>query len=223
MVVIKKYSNRRLYDTEASRYVTLDELATRIQQGAEIQVLDVDTGDDLTQTTLAQIILETRGAADLLPVPLLHQLIRLRDDALGEFFSRYVAWALDAYLRARSWNPLVGAAMGQLGRFMPGGWQGGQGGWPGQGANWTPPAHEPPPEPWREASEWQGVPADEPAPTPRAQRAKAKPESGGAAEARMARHDDELAALREELAALRAGMGTGGKPAGKRSTARKKA
>lgn len=100
-LTIKKYSNRRLYDTGDSRYITLDELAQKIRGGAEVRVVDAKSGDDLTQATLAQIILESRRAARLLPVPLLVQLIRMGDDALTEFFSSYMSWALDIYMQAR--------------------------------------------------------------------------------------------------------------------------
>ncbi|GAB4206169.1 MAG: hypothetical protein OHK0013_22610 [Sandaracinaceae bacterium] len=101
-IVIKKYGNRRLYDTDLSRYVTLEELEDRIRRGDDVRVLDAKTHEDLTQQTLAQIILESRGAARLLPVPLLAQLIRMKDEALAEFFGRYVSTALELYLQARS-------------------------------------------------------------------------------------------------------------------------
>jgi polyhydroxyalkanoate synthesis repressor PhaR len=107
VLLIKKYGNRRLYDTEASRYITLEELARQIRDGIDVQVIDAKTGHDLTQSTLAQIILEGRGAAKLLPVPLLAQLIRMRDDALADFFGRYVTWALEVYLRLRSGGRLL--------------------------------------------------------------------------------------------------------------------
>jgi polyhydroxyalkanoate synthesis repressor PhaR len=100
-MLVKKYGNRRLYDTEGSRYVTLEELAAKIKAGSDARVIDAKTGEDLTQSTLTQIILESRGAARLLPVPLLVQLIRLGDDALTEFFGRYVVWALDVYLQTK--------------------------------------------------------------------------------------------------------------------------
>ena len=113
-VLIKKYGNRRLYDTGDSRYITLDELATKVRGGTDVRVVDVQSGDDLTQATLAQIILESGTAARVLPVGLLTQLIRLSDDALAEFFSRYVTAALDLYVQARrgvqavaSYNPLA--------------------------------------------------------------------------------------------------------------------
>jgi polyhydroxyalkanoate synthesis repressor PhaR len=113
-IVIKKYGNRRLYDTDESRYVTLDELASKIRAGAELRVVDAQTGEDLTQATLTQIVLETGHAARFLPVQLLTQMIRLSDDALAEFFSRYVTGALDLYLQAKrgiqtmtAYNPLA--------------------------------------------------------------------------------------------------------------------
>ena len=73
-----------------------------MQGGSDVQVVDAKTGEDLTQATLVQIIMESRGAARLLPVPLLVQLIRLHQDALGEFLGRYVAGALDLYMQAKS-------------------------------------------------------------------------------------------------------------------------
>src|SRR5436190_2873695 len=113
-IVIKKYGNRRLYDTDESRYITLDELAAKIRTGADMRIVDAQTGEDLTQATLTQIVLETGNAAKFLPVQLLTQMIRLSDDALAEFFSRYVTGALDVYLQAKrgmqsitSYNPLT--------------------------------------------------------------------------------------------------------------------
>ncbi|MDQ3364218.1 MAG: hypothetical protein M3680_02150 [Myxococcota bacterium] len=126
-VVIKKYGNRRLYDTGDSRYVTLDELATKIRSGLDVRVVDAQTSQDLTQATLTQIVLETGNAAKFLPVQLLTQMIRLSDDALAEFFSRYVTGALDVYLQAKrgvqtlsAYNPLgplPGAATDALARL----------------------------------------------------------------------------------------------------------
>jgi polyhydroxyalkanoate synthesis repressor PhaR len=101
-MLVKKYGNRRLYDTEQSRYVRLDEIADRIRAGADVQVVDARSGADLTAPTLAQIIFEDRNAARLLPVPLLLQLIRMGDEPLADFLGRYVSWALEMYLQARS-------------------------------------------------------------------------------------------------------------------------
>ncbi len=101
-MIVKKYSNRRLYDTVDSKYITLDELAHKIKVGADVTVVDAKTDEDLTAATLTQIILESRGGARLLPVPFLTQLIRLENEALAEFFGRYMSWALEIYMRARS-------------------------------------------------------------------------------------------------------------------------
>jgi polyhydroxyalkanoate synthesis repressor PhaR len=101
MVIVKKYGNRRLYDTEDSKYVTLAEIAAKIRAGASVRVLDAKTNEDLTAQLLTQIIFEDRDTARLLPVPLLLQLVRMGDDGLAEFFGRYVSWAMDAYLQAR--------------------------------------------------------------------------------------------------------------------------
>jgi len=130
-VIVKKYSNRRLYDTEGSRYITLEELAEKIRLGAEVKVQDAKTGDDLTQVTLTQIILESRGAARLLPVPLLLQLIRMGDDALAEFFGRFLSTALELYFQAKQgaqaispYNPFANvpfAATNALARLLLGG------------------------------------------------------------------------------------------------------
>ena len=101
MELIKKYSNRRLYDTTRSRYISLEELAETVRSGKEVRVVDAKSGADLTQLTLAQVIFESKNAARLLPPVLLTQLIRLSDDALAEFLGQYVSAALDLYLQAR--------------------------------------------------------------------------------------------------------------------------
>lgn len=101
-VLIKKYSNRRLYDTTESKYITLDELTAIIRSGRDVRIVDAKTNEDLTQATLAQMILESGRAARLLPQPLLIQLVRMSDDALAEFFGRYLTWALDIYNQAKS-------------------------------------------------------------------------------------------------------------------------
>jgi polyhydroxyalkanoate synthesis repressor PhaR len=113
--LIKKYPNRRLYDTADSAYITLDELAQRVRAGVDVRIVDATTGDDLTQQTLTQWLFDGRGAARFLSVPLLTQLIRLGDDALSEFLGRYVAAALELYVQSRRgaqalapFNPLAG-------------------------------------------------------------------------------------------------------------------
>ena len=113
-ILVKKYGNRRLYDTQDSTYVTLDELAVKVRSGFDLRVVDAQTDDDLTQATLVQIVLEAGNGAKFLPVQLLTQMIRLSDDALAEFFSRYVTGALEMYLQAKrgvqsiaSFNPFA--------------------------------------------------------------------------------------------------------------------
>jgi polyhydroxyalkanoate synthesis repressor PhaR len=100
MLLVKKYPNRRLYDTRNSRYITLDDLEKMVRSGEDVAVQDAQDGRDLTQETLTQIILD-RGGGRILPAPLLLRLIRLDDAALGEFLTRYVTWALEIYLQAR--------------------------------------------------------------------------------------------------------------------------
>ena len=76
MRIVKKYSNRRLYDTEASAYVNLDELSALVRGGEEVKVVDAKTGDDLTRAVLLQVLLEQEGGAALFPTGLLHRMIR---------------------------------------------------------------------------------------------------------------------------------------------------
>ena len=115
METIKKYSNRRLYDTSTSSYITLEELAEKIRSGTDVRVVTAKTEEDITQEVLAQIILESRGAARLLPVPLLMRLIRMGEDRLAEFFGQFMSWSLEIYLRFKdrtdsmgSYNPFSG-------------------------------------------------------------------------------------------------------------------
>ncbi|MFL5319959.1 MAG: polyhydroxyalkanoate synthesis regulator DNA-binding domain-containing protein [Myxococcaceae bacterium] len=125
MLLIKKYSNRRLYDTDDSRYITMEELTQKIRFGSDVRVVDAKTNEDLTQATLVQIILEGEKGR-LLPSRLLTQLIRLEDDALAEFFNSYMTSALEMYLQAKSgvqalspWNPFA-QMTNPLGRFLGG-------------------------------------------------------------------------------------------------------
>ena len=93
--VIKRYSNRKLYDTQESRYVTLEELEELIRAGREISVVDVSTGEDLTSVTLAQIILENeRNHRAALPTVFLHQLIK-HGEAWQDFVQRSLRSSLE--------------------------------------------------------------------------------------------------------------------------------
>lgn len=97
-VVIKKYANRRLYDTSSSRYINLEDIAAMVRNGKELQVLDADTGEDLTRVTLTQIIVEdARGQPTGLPLELLRQLIVATDRVGQEFIMWYLKSAFDAY------------------------------------------------------------------------------------------------------------------------------
>lgn len=80
MIIIKKYSNRRLYDTSTSSYVNLTQIADRIRQGHRIKVVDAKEGEDLTQQVLLQVLLEHQGGLEMLPVGLLHRIIRATND-----------------------------------------------------------------------------------------------------------------------------------------------
>lgn len=97
-VIVKKYGNRRLYDTSSSTYVNLEDLAKMIRNGTDVQVLDASTGEDLTRVTLTQIIVEdAKGQPTGLPLELLKQLILASDHAGKEFIMWYLRSAFDAY------------------------------------------------------------------------------------------------------------------------------
>lgn len=97
-VVIKKYANRRLYNTETSTYVTLEDLAQMVRSDRDFVVRDAKTGDDLTHAVLTQIIVEQEsraGGPTLLPIPFLRQLIRYYDDSVGKLVPGYLQFSLE--------------------------------------------------------------------------------------------------------------------------------
>jgi len=100
MVVIKKYANRRLYNTATSAYVTLDDLARMVREGVEFTVHDAKTNDDLTRQILTQIIFEeeSRGEA-LLPVQFLRQLIGFYGNSMQGVLPSYLEMSLDSFTR----------------------------------------------------------------------------------------------------------------------------
>ena len=101
-VVIRKYGNRRLYDTAASRYVNLDDIAAFIRQGKEVQILDAKTGSDLTRVTLTQIITEdAKNKPTGLPLELLRQLVVASDEVRQEFIMWYLKSAFDTYQKVQ--------------------------------------------------------------------------------------------------------------------------
>jgi polyhydroxyalkanoate synthesis repressor PhaR len=99
--IIKRYSNRKLYDTQESRYVTLEELEGMIRAGKEIRVTDASTGVDLTSVTLAQILLENeRAHRATLPTALLHQLIK-HGEAWQDFVQRSLRTSLEGVVSSQ--------------------------------------------------------------------------------------------------------------------------
>ncbi len=102
-VVIKKYANRRLYDTSHSRYINLEDIAALVRNGKEVQVVDAGTGDDITRVTLTQIIVEdAKGQPSGLPLELLRQLIVTTDHVGQEFIMWYLKSAFDSYQKVQS-------------------------------------------------------------------------------------------------------------------------
>jgi polyhydroxyalkanoate synthesis repressor PhaR len=97
-ILIKKYGNRRLYDTTSSRYVNLDDLAGHIRAGRDVRVVDAKSGQDLTRVLLTQIITEdARDKPTGLPLELLRQLIIASDEVRQEFLMWYLKSAFDTY------------------------------------------------------------------------------------------------------------------------------
>ena len=97
-VVIKKYANRRLYNTETSTYVTLDDLAAMVKGERDFVVFDAKTGDDLTHSVLTQIIVDQesqKGTETLLPIPFLRQLIRFYGASIERFVPSYLQVSLE--------------------------------------------------------------------------------------------------------------------------------
>jgi len=101
-ILIKKYANRRLYNTRDSKYLTLDQLSRLVKEGHEVTVVDAKTGGDVTGFILTQIILEESKSHALLPVSLLHLIIRYGDNVLSEFFEKYLEQTLEVYMNYRS-------------------------------------------------------------------------------------------------------------------------
>ncbi len=98
--VYKKYANRRIYDTFASGYVTLEELAEVVRQGGEVKVIDAKTKEDVTAFILTQIVLEQAKRKNaLLPSPVLHLIIQYGDNVLLEFFETYLQQIARNYIR----------------------------------------------------------------------------------------------------------------------------
>ena len=101
-VTIKKYANRRLYNTGTSTYVTLEDLAAMVKSGEDFVVYDAKTGEDITRSVLTQIIFEQEnkeGGQNLLPIAFLRQLIRFYGDSMQMLVPRYLEVSLDSLTR----------------------------------------------------------------------------------------------------------------------------
>jgi polyhydroxyalkanoate synthesis repressor PhaR len=97
-ITIKKYSNRRLYDSANKRYVTLEDIALLIREGSEIKVIDSQSGDDISKVILIQVILESeKNKEDILPVSFLHMLIKYGNKVAKDFFENYFLMMFQPY------------------------------------------------------------------------------------------------------------------------------
>ena len=95
-IVIKKYANRRLYNTDTSTYVTLEDLAQMVRGERDFVVYDAKSGEDLTHSVLTQIIVEQEGrGTSMLPVPFLRQLIRFYGDSMSAFVPSYLQMSME--------------------------------------------------------------------------------------------------------------------------------
>ena len=123
-ILLKKYSNRRLYDTRTSSYVTLEDLTAMVKAGLEVEIVDAATKEDVTAFILTQVILEeARKKNILLPVPVLHLIIRHGSDTLGDFFDNYLQKTIQNYLAYRKafdeqFNRWLDAG-GDMSKIMP--------------------------------------------------------------------------------------------------------
>ena len=98
-IVLKKYANRRIYDTEKSAYITIEQVGQLIRAGRQVSVIDARTSEDVTAFILSQIIVEeAKNKNILLPVPLLHLIIRHGENVLREFFEKYLELTIKNYL-----------------------------------------------------------------------------------------------------------------------------
>lgn len=128
-VVVKKYANRRLYNTETSCYITLDNLAEMVRKGRDFVVYDAKSGEDITRGVLTQIIVEEEGKGrSLLPTTFLRQLIGFYGDQMQAFVPRYLEQSMAALAQQQGQMqnamqktmgtlfPLGGAAVNEIGR-----------------------------------------------------------------------------------------------------------
>ena len=97
MILIKKYANRRLYDTSASAYITLSECADIIRAGTEVQIIDAKSKQDITVIVMIQIIMECEQNFQILPVAALRQIIKVYGSRSGSLLSRYLERTMSSF------------------------------------------------------------------------------------------------------------------------------
>lgn len=118
-VVIKKYANRRLYDTETSAYITLEDLCKRVKEGRDFVVVDAKTGQDLTRQVLAQIIFEqeTKGF-NMLPTDFLRNVIQFYDHGMQDVLNNYLEASMKGFMANQDrLKSMFGKAMGEMTPF----------------------------------------------------------------------------------------------------------
>jgi len=120
-VVVKKYANRRLYDTRSSCYITLDNLAAMVRQGQDFVVYDAKTGEDITRSVLTQIIVEEEGKGrSLLPIAFLRQLISFYGDQMQSLVPKYLEEAMAAFAQQQEqFRSTMQKTMGSVGSLFP--------------------------------------------------------------------------------------------------------
>ncbi|MBT8346744.1 MAG: transcriptional regulator [Desulfofustis sp.] len=101
-ILIKKYPNRRLYNTQVSAYITINDVAELIKSGLRVEVREVNTDEDVTALVLTQIIMDkAKKNQGLLPVSLLHLIIQFGENLLHDFFEKYLEKTMENYLMYR--------------------------------------------------------------------------------------------------------------------------
>jgi polyhydroxyalkanoate synthesis repressor PhaR len=120
-IVVKKYANRRLYDTRSSSYITLDTLAEMVRQGVDFVVYDAKTGEDITRGVLTQIIVEQEGkGSNLLPTGFLRQLIGFYGDQMQGLVPKYLEQAMTAFAQQQEQvRAAMQKTMGSMGTLFP--------------------------------------------------------------------------------------------------------
>lgn len=113
-IVIKKYANRRLYDTSASKYVTLEHLSELVRAGKDFKVLDAKSGEDLTRSVLAQIIFDQENRAEgVLPVSFLRQLIQFYGDSFQSMLPAYLEMSMKGFTQHQEkWREYMTTTLG---------------------------------------------------------------------------------------------------------------